>query len=418
MKRVLTIFLIGVLGLASVSLAQKIEVVFWEAMEAKFGTTLQTITDLFNKENPNIEVKLVFVGNGDQLDSKILVAAQAKTLPTIAQVYPAWAGSLVAQGVVTPMDSFSDFSTVASQLYPSIIDMSNVNGGVYTLPFNQSIYVLYYRPLMFEQAGITPPKTMDELANDAKLLTVVQNGKTVRYGLGFRTTYGVLTAVARQFGGGKYITPEGSLTINSPQNVQALTFLVNLVKAGYAYAKYDYFDNELTTSSVAMLIGEGADLPFDLSDIAGQKDGLAMSSFPTGISNQTAPLFRGQTLVIFNTATEEQQQAAWQYVKFLLTPAVQIYWAMNTNYSPLNKAVVGLDQWQLFAQSTSYNPSAIAQGLANGISYSETLPWWPSVIDNIRTAVENALHLTMTPQQALDWAQQQSQIVQNKYLGK
>jgi multiple sugar transport system substrate-binding protein len=418
MKRVLTIFLIGVLGLASVSLAQKIEVVFWEAMEAKLGTTLQTITDLFNKENPNIEVKLVFVGNGDQLDSKILAAAQAKTLPTIAQVYPAWAGSLVAQGVVTPMDSFSDFSTVASQLYPSIIDMSNVNGGVYTLPFNQSIYVLYYRPLMFEQAGITPPKTMDELANDAKLLTVVQNGKTVRYGLGFRTTYGVLTAVARQFGGGKYITPEGSLTINSPQNVQALTFLVNLVKAGYAYAKYDYFDNELTTSSVAMLIGEGADLPFDLSDIAGQKDGLAMSSFPTGISNQTAPLFRGQTLVIFNTATEEQQQAAWQYVKFLLTPAVQIYWAMNTNYSPLNKAVVGLDQWQLFAQSTSYNPSAIAQGLANGISYSETLPWWPSVIDNIRTAVENALHLTMTPQQALDWAQQQSQIVQNKYLGK
>jgi multiple sugar transport system substrate-binding protein len=418
MKRVLTIFLIGVLGLASVSLAQKIEVVFWEAMEAKLGTTLQTITDLFNKENPNIEVKLVFVGNGDQLDSKILAAAQAKTLPTIAQVYPAWAGSLVAQGVVTPMDSFSDFSTVASQLYPSIIDMSNVNGGVYTLPFNQSIYVLYYRPLMFEQAGITPPKTMDELANDAKLLTVVQNGKTVRYGLGFRTTYGVLTAVARQFGGGKYITPEGSLTINSPQNVQALTFLVNLVKEGYAYAKYDYFDNELTTSSVAMLIGEGADLPFDLSDIAGQKDGLAMSSFPTGISNQTAPLFRGQTLVIFNTATEEQQQAAWQYVKFLLTPAVQIYWAMNTNYSPLNKAVVGLDQWQLFAQSTSYNPSAIAQGLANGISYSETLPWWPSVIDNIRTAVENALHLTMTPQQALDWAQQQSQIVQNKYLGK
>ncbi|MCL5032103.1 MAG: ABC transporter substrate-binding protein [Thermotogae bacterium] len=418
MKKVIVILLIGVLGLASVSLAQKTEVIFWEAMEAKLGTTLQTITDLFNKENPNIEVKLVFVGNGDQLDSKILAAAQAKTLPTIAQVYPAWAGSLVAQGVVTPMDAFSDFSTVASQLYPSIIDMSKINGKIYTLPFNQSIYVLYYRPLMLQQAGITPPKTMEELANDAKLLTVVQNGKTIRYGLGFRTTYGVLTAVARQFGGGKYITPEGSLIINSPENVQALTFLVNLVKDGYAYAKYDYFDNELTSSSVAMLIGEGADLPFDLSDVAGQKDGIEMASFPVGISNQAAPLFRGQTLVIFNTATKEQQRAAWKYVKFLLTPAVQIYWAMNTNYSPLNKTVTGLDQWNLFAQSTSYNPSAIAEGLANGISYSETLPWWPSVIDNIRTAVENAVHFTMTPQQALDWAQQQSQIVQDKYLGK
>ncbi|MGC8708323.1 MAG: ABC transporter substrate-binding protein [Athalassotoga sp.] len=418
MKRVIVILLIGVLGFVSVSLAQKTEVIFWEAMEAKLGTTLQTITDLFNKENPNIEVKLVFVGNGDQLDSKILAAAQANTLPTIAQVYPAWAGSLVAQGVVTPMDAFSDFSTVASQLYPSIIDMSKINGRIYTLPFNQSIYVLYYRPLMFQEAGIMPPKTMEELANDAKLLTVVQNGKTVRYGLGFRTEYGVLTAVARQFGGGKYITPEGSLIINSPENVQALTFLVNLVKDGYAYAKFDYFDNELTTSSIAMLIGEGADLPFDLSDVAGQKDGIEMASFPVGISNQTAPLFRGQTLVIFNTATSEQQQAAWQYVKFLLTPAVQIYWAMNTNYSPLNKTVTGLDQWNLFAQSTSYNPSTIAQGLANGISYSENLPWWPSVINNIQTAFQNAVHLTMTPQEALDWAQQQSQIVQDKYLDK
>ncbi|BBJ28246.1 ABC transporter substrate-binding protein [Athalassotoga saccharophila] len=418
MKRVIAFLIIAVLGLASISLAQKTEVIFWEAMEAKLGTTLQTITNIFNKEHPNIDVKLVFVGNGDQLDSKILAAAQANTLPTIAQVYPAWAAALVAQGVVTPMDSFPDFTTVASQLYPSIINMSKINGRVYTLPFNQSVYVLYYRPMMLAQAGLTPPKTMDELAQDAKLLTVVQNGKTVRYGLGFRTTYGVLTAVARQFGGGKYITPEGSLIINSPQNVAALTFLVNLVKEGYAYAKFDYFDNELTTSSVAMLIGEGADLPFDLSDIAGQKDGIEMASFPVGISDQKSPLFRGQTLVIFNTATKDQQNAAWEYVKFLLSPAVQIYWAMNTNYSPLNKTVVSLDQWNLFAQGTSYNPSAIVDGLANGISYSENLPWWPSVIDNIRTAVENAVHFTMTPQQALDWAQQQSIIVQQKYLGK
>lgn len=417
MKRAL-LTVIVVIFAASILLAQQTQVVFWEAMEAKLGTSLQTITDLFNKQNPDINVKLVFVGNGDQLDSKILAAETANTLPTMAQVYPAWAGALVAKGVVAPVEDFPGFSTTAAGLYQSVVDMSRINGKVYTLPFDQGVYVLYYRPLMLSAAGINPPKTMNELAQDAKLLTVKKDGKTVKYGLGFRTTYGLFTAIARQFGGAKYIDANGNFTINSPENLKALEFLVNLVKEGYAYSKSGYFDNELTTSSVAMLFGESPDLPFDLSDISGQKDGIKMTEVPVGNSGKLAPLFRGQTITIFNTATQAQQLAAWKYLQFLVSPAVQTYWAMNTNYSPLSKEVPTLTQWNLYTSQSSYNAAVIASGLANGVSYSENLPYWPNVITAIQTAFQNAVHFSMTPKQALDWAQAQAQEVQAKYLNK
>ena len=417
MKRVL-ITMIVVIFAVTMIFAQKTQVIFWEAMEAKLGTTLQTITNLFNKQNPDIDVKLVFVGNGEQLDSKILAAETAHTLPTMAQVYPAWAGALVAKGVVTPVEDFPNFSKVTASIYQSVVNMGKINGKVYTLPFNQGIYILYYRPLMLAAAGINPPKTMSELARDAKLLTIKKGNKTVRYGLGFRTTYGLFTAVARQFGGAKYINSKGQFTINSPENLKALEFLVNLVKEGYAYAKYGYFDNELTTSSVAMLFGEGPDLPFDLSDISGQKDGIKMTEVPVGTSGKLAPLFRGQTITIFNTAPKAAQLAAWKYLQFLLSPAVQAYWAIKTNYSPLNKKVLNLTQWKNFVSQSPYNSSVIASGLANGISYSENLPYWPNIITTIQTAFQNAVHFSMTPQQALNWAQARATEIKNKYLNK
>jgi multiple sugar transport system substrate-binding protein len=214
---------------------QQVVVNFWEGMGAQLGTTLQTITNLFNKQNPNIQVNLVYLGSGNEVDSKLLTALAANTLPTMAQVKGPWAAMLISKGVLAPLYEFPGFTDVASSVYTPLLVSGTFNDKIYTLPFNRDIFDLFVRPQIFEQAGLTYPKTMNEMAQDAKLLTVVQNGKTVRYGLGFRTTYRQFTAVAYQFGG-SYISSDGKITINSPQNLAALTYLVNLVKEGYAHA--------------------------------------------------------------------------------------------------------------------------------------------------------------------------------------
>lgn len=394
---------------------QKVVVTFWEGMGAELGTTLQTITNLFNKQNPDIQVNLVYLGSGNALDSKLLAAIAANTFPTMAQVKGPDAAMLVSKNVVAPLYEFSNFTDVASAIYKPLLVGGMFNGKIYTLPFNRDIFDLFVRPQIFEEAGLNYPKTMDEMANDAKLLTVIKDGKTVRYGLGFRTTYRQFTAVAYQFNG-SYISPDGKITINSPQNIAALTYLVNLVKEGYAYGKQGYFDNELTTSSVAMLLGGSAELTYDLSDIAGQADGLVMVPIPSDVTFK--PMLHGQNIAIFNTSTQAEQQAAWKYLQFLLSPAIQLYWAVQTGYIPVNEEVTSLPSWKNFVSQNQNGVNAIVVGLDQSADYAPNLPWWTNARVAIRTAFENAVHMTMTPKEALDWAQQQAEHAYDSYNSK
>ncbi len=401
----------------TITFAQKVEVTFWEGMSGNLGTTLQQITDLFNAQSTNVHVNLVYVGNGSDLDSKLIAAAETKTLPTMAQAYPTWAAALVSQGVVTPIDEFNDFNKVASEIYPAVLDIGKINSRIYGLPFNQQAYLLFYRPLMFQEAGLNPPKTMEELAEDAKLLTVKADGKVVRYGLGFRDQSWIFTVVAKQFGGGEYMR-DGKITIDSTANLKAMNFLLDLVKNGYAYTKQGYFDNELTTSSVAMIIGGAANLPFDLSDIAGQRDGIKMVPIPIGPAGKISPVLAGEVLLIFNTSSKAEQQAAWEYAKFLLSSKIQLYWAIHTNYSPLNVEVPNMPEWKAYVEQDRYGVSAIVSGLDNAMSYAQNLPWWSSLDSAIGTAFEDVMNSYKSPQEALKWAQEQAQEAENMFYQK
>ena len=416
MKR-FSMVLVLILLITTIYFAQKTEITFWEGMSGNLGKSLQQITNLFNEESTSVHVNLVYVGNGAALDSKLLASAEIKSLPTMAQAYPTWAAALVAKGVVTPIEDFKGFNKVARDIYPAVLNIGKVGSKIYGLPFNQQVYLLFYRPLMLEKAGIAPPKTLKELANAAKALTIVKNGKVIRYGLGFRDQSWIFTVFARQFGGGIYMK-NGKFTIDSTPNIRAMTYLLNLVKNHYAYAKAGYFDNELTTSSVAMIVGGATNLPFDLSDIAGQKDGIKMVPIPTGPAGKVSPVLGGEVLLIFNTVPKAKQQAAWKFAKFLLSPKVQLYWAINTNYSPLNVKVKEMPKWKKYVEQSPYGVGAIVSGLENATSYAKNLPWWKSLDSAIGIAFSNVMHFYQTPSEALEQAQKTAIKIEKRFYQK
>jgi len=130
------------------------------------------------------------------------------------------------------------------------------------------------------------------------------------------------------------------------------------------------------------------------------------------------PMLYGNNIAIFNTATPEQQQAAWKYLQFLLSPNIQLYWAVQTGYIPVNKTVADLSSWKSFVTQNQNGINAIMVGLDQSADYAPNLPWWTNATDAIQTAFENAIHLTMTPQEALDWAQQQAEQAYASYNAK
>lgn len=69
----------------------KTEITMWHAMNGAQQKTLKQLTNKFEKENPNIKVKLENQGNYPQLQGKITSTQQnPNNLPTMTQAYPGW----------------------------------------------------------------------------------------------------------------------------------------------------------------------------------------------------------------------------------------------------------------------------------------------------------------------------------------
>lgn len=66
------------------------------------------------------------------------------------------------RGAVEDLTQFSDFKDVIQRFEPSAITPFTYRGKVYALPENQTFSMLFYRTDIFEQYGLTVPKTWDE----------------------------------------------------------------------------------------------------------------------------------------------------------------------------------------------------------------------------------------------------------------
>ncbi len=118
---------------------------------------------------------------------------------------------------------------VAGDHFPSIIESQTVNGRLVAIPMFTDAPALYYRTDLLEKYGAEPPTTWSELAETA---AAVQEGERAAGNSGFHgfvfqgAAYEGLTCDALEWvkshGGGQIVEPDGSISINNPQAVEAL----------------------------------------------------------------------------------------------------------------------------------------------------------------------------------------------------
>ncbi|GLW90552.1 ABC transporter substrate-binding protein [Actinokineospora globicatena] len=105
--------------------------------------------------------------NPGDYDSKVLTALQTSAVPDVfeAQVKVDW----VRQKQVVPLDDL--LGDTRDDFVRALLDSQTVDGKLYGVPQAIDTQVLYYRRSLLEKAGVTPPKTVDELIDAAKRLT-------------------------------------------------------------------------------------------------------------------------------------------------------------------------------------------------------------------------------------------------------
>jgi multiple sugar transport system substrate-binding protein len=288
----------------------------------------------FEKQYPWIHVKLALQPNpdNDTFDPNLIAAIKGGNAPDVAIDFgPGYAGQYCSSGLWEDLTPFmqKDHMSV-SDFAPATLSYTKVGGKQCALPSLTDATGLYYNTAMFKKAGITePPKTMDELAADAKRLTVRNSDGSIKVAgfvpLNLWEELDI-SDIAHAYGAQWFDSSGKAQLATDPAWTQAFEWQKKLVDwYGYPslqkfYATYQNSEfnptNAFETGKVAMVFDGEWRTAFIRREHPELRYGTA--PFPAGDPSVYGSGLVGGTIVGIPQGTKHPDEA-WDLVKFLAT---------------------------------------------------------------------------------------------------
>jgi sn-glycerol 3-phosphate transport system substrate-binding protein len=295
----------------------------------------------FEAANPDIDVAPVYAGNYNDTTTKALTAAKAGTPPAVAVLLATDIFTLYDEDVIEPFDDFiktDEDKAWAGGFMPAYLKSAQMEGQLWSVPFQRSTAVMYYNKQAFKDAGLDPekyPTTWDEMAAAGKAVTAKDaSGTVTRWGVGIPGNVGsaqwLFGALAAE-NGAKLANDAGTETyLTDPKVVQALQYWVDLSKDGI----HPQGIFEWGTAPADFLAGRVAMIWHTTGNLANIRKNatfdFGVAPFPG--NPKPASVLGGGNLYIFKEASDEQKAAAFKLVKFLTSDEVLADWSLQTGY--------------------------------------------------------------------------------------
>jgi sn-glycerol 3-phosphate transport system substrate-binding protein len=398
------------------------KITWWHAMTGVNGDALNKIVDGFNKSQSNIKVEAVFQGTYDDLLSKLNTALASNAAPALVQVYDIGQAYMRDSAAVVPMQAFIDrdkFDT--SDFEPAVINYYKYQDQLQSMPFNASSAILLYNKDAFKAAGLDPdkpPLTLTEVTDAAKKLTKKDaNGQTTQYGFG-PSIYGWLFEQLMATSGSPYADNGNGRDNRATKvvyNSAAGKAILDWWKAGVdgGYFLNPGIDNPGATNAfnagkTAMYIESTASLRGSINAIAGKFEvGTGLYPRPDSKPTTGGNIIGGASLYIMKSRPAEEQQAAWEFVKYAMSPAVQAQWQSDTGYFPIVKKAYDLGpskDWSTKYPQFLTAINEIRNSPQNRSTNGAVLGIMPQARARTQKMIESVLLGQATSQAALDLA--------------
>ena len=325
------------------------KIVWWHAMGGINGEALNKIVANFNKSQSKITVEAIFQGSYDDLLTKLNTALASNAAPALVQVYDIGQAYMRDSKEVVPIQAFIDrdkFST--ADFEPAVINYYKFQDKLQSMPFNSSSSILYYNKDAFKEVGLDPekpPVTFSEIAEAAKKLTKKDASGTVRWGFGpsiygwlFEQLMATSAALYADNGNGRE-NRATKVMWNSNEAKAILDWWKAGVDGGYFYnpgIDNPGATNAFNSGKTAMYIESTAQLRNTINTAKFQV-GTGLYPRPDSKPKDGGNIIGGASLYIMKSRPPAEQQAAWEFVKYVTTPAVQAQWQADTGYYPIVK---------------------------------------------------------------------------------
>jgi multiple sugar transport system substrate-binding protein len=268
----------------------------------------------FKREYPNVDVQIEALPYDQMRDRIVSSFLASKPSYDMIIVDNPWMRDFVDGGFLRPLDDrikaaagydFQDFSK-------PLRDIAEVDGKTYGIPFYNYALALIYRKDLYDQAGLKPPATLDELkANADKLNSGDRAGIAMQPQKGYK--------IFEEWGnyllgaGGSIQGADGKVTLDSPHAREALTKYIEIYKSAAPKNSlnwaFDEAQRAVQSDRAAQLISYNWTLP-TLNKEGKLKGRFGLAEVPGG----KAVLGAWYWGVPANSATPD---AAWSFIHWV-----------------------------------------------------------------------------------------------------
>jgi multiple sugar transport system substrate-binding protein len=332
-----------------------IRVTFWHGMELGVNNEiLEAKIDAFNKSHPGVVVESQIFGAADQLGPKLDAAVAGGTPPDLLWWAPAYFPKYARVGALQSVDEFieSDPTFLKDDVYDSLWELGTYEGRVFATPFSANNLAIYYNKEMFDRAGIErPPETWDEFRDAAARLTRDGvHGFQIPAGTSEWTVW-TWQCYLWQAGGEILDIENRSAAFDSRAGVAALEYWRSLLADGsavFSEADAGYKTADFLAGRVAMVING----PWNYAEIRSQRQ-VEVGVFPLPGNEQAATNIGGESLFLFQS-DPARERAAWEFMKFIMSPDFQVDWAIATGYLPVSKSAATSPEYLAFLDENAF----------------------------------------------------------------
>lgn len=303
----------------------------------------------FERENPNIEVEIETMHYDLMLD-RILAAIGDSGAPNGVVIFDnPWTHDWVRGKLIRPLDElvgrtpsldWADFA-------PALRAAAELDGHVWGVPFYTWSFGLVYRGDLYDEAGLRPPRTLEELLENAAALTT---RNTAGIAMQPRADYNAAEEWCNYLfaAGGSVQAGDGRVSLDSPEAQRALAAYADLFQRCATGTELDWTFEE---SVGALARGEAAQmvnchwwLPV-LNDPSGSAGELAgrfrLAEIPGGIG------ILGVWFWAIPVAVDEAQaDAAWRFISWIASKSANAERVARGGSPVRTSTMTDPDVWQ------------------------------------------------------------------------
>ncbi|MGW1168998.1 sugar ABC transporter substrate-binding protein [Streptomyces sp. NPDC002550] len=330
---------------------------------------------------------------GASLVPKVLQLASSRTLPDLLMLDNPDLQQIAQTGALTPLDRYGIGSGGFAE---GILSAGTYRGKVYGLAPTVSTIALFYNKDLLSKAGVSVPRTWDELkAAAARLTRPGRYGMAVDANATFEGTWQFLPFLWSNGGDERHL--------DTPQAAQALQLWVDLVRSGSMsksvlnWTQGDVHDQFVAGRTAMMVNG-----PWRVSEMNKIKDlHWGVAPIPVRRPGQTlvTPL-GGEVWTVPQNASKARQAKAAQVLACVNDSAHMLALAKQNFTVPSRSAVASRYAEQVPSMAAFVKSVERARARTGELGVR-----WPKAATGIYTAVQAALTGEQTPREALGHAQ-------------